>query len=300
MDCEKVKEIEQQLMFHKALAEETEEYQRFSRYLEILDGVEGERLNDPVDEAIRAMFSLVLDRDIDPWEIDLREFVRMYAAKMSKESLPDMIVAGRLMLMAWMVLNKQSQSTRAKGETVPEDDGFDILDDFGYEDEDIMMVPEVNFGRAYARENIRTVTMTDIIEAGAGGWDDIASLDERERIFEEARAARREAIRKEEADRRFDNKAHDEDDKKDLEDVWSRIVKMGAGAMMLGDLYTGVLKDDLKTFIAVLHLAKEGRVDVRQDLGDDGGFGDAFVEIISFGRAAAEVEAEGEAILEVN
>ena len=100
----RIEDLEQHLLFHKAMTENTETYQRIGGYMDILSKAEsGERLQDPVDEAIRSVFSLVLENGIDPWEIDLSEFVRLYNGKVVSNSF-DMIVAGKLMLMAWKIL----------------------------------------------------------------------------------------------------------------------------------------------------------------------------------------------------
>ena len=112
----RIEELEQHLLFHKALADDEESLRRLGGYMDILSRAEsGERLQDPVDESIRAVFSLVLENGMDPWEIDLSQFVRMYEAKVSADSF-DMIVAGKLLLMAWRILRMQSESTRERSE----------------------------------------------------------------------------------------------------------------------------------------------------------------------------------------
>ena len=74
----RMEDLEQHLLFHRALADDGESLRRIGGYMDILSKTEsGERLQDPVDESIRAVFSLVLENGIDPWEIDLSEFVRM-------------------------------------------------------------------------------------------------------------------------------------------------------------------------------------------------------------------------------
>ena len=63
----KKEDMEQHLLFHKALSEDDESYARINGYMDILAKAgSGEKLNDPVDESIRAAFSLVLENGIDP------------------------------------------------------------------------------------------------------------------------------------------------------------------------------------------------------------------------------------------
>ena len=156
----RIEELEQHLLFHRALADDDESLRRLGGYMDILSRAEsGERLQDPVDESIRAVFSLVLENGMDPWEIDLSQFVRMYEAKVSSDSF-DMIVAGKLLLMAWRILRMQSESTRERSEPPVEVFEEEVDDSFFYDDEP-MYVPEVSFREAYQREPVRPVTMYD-------------------------------------------------------------------------------------------------------------------------------------------
>ena len=171
-------EIEQHLLFHKALTEDVESFERINGYMNILTQAEGgERLEDPVDESIRSVFSLVIENGIDPWEIDLSEFVRIYAGRVAADRV-DMIVAGKLMLMAWKVLRLQSDATRDKVE--PREPEFEIPDDFFFEENEGLFVPPVSFREAYAREPVRRVTMYELIDAFEEARDEIAIQRERE------------------------------------------------------------------------------------------------------------------------
>ncbi|MDD2626845.1 MAG: chromosome segregation protein ScpA [Candidatus Methanomethylophilus sp.] len=245
--------LEQHLLFQKALAEDAQTLGRVNGYLDILrHAAAGERLADPVDESIRAVFSLVLEKGLDPWAIDLEEFVRLYSAKVADGRF-DMIVAGRLLLMAWEILNLQSAATcRAADPPAPE-----VIDeDFDFADEDPMVVPDVAFTRAYARDEARPVTVMDLLDA----FEDARQEAETAR----ARAAAGAKLKAKEP-RVFDNKAHDEDDEQAVERVWQRIRAGGAGPQRLTVFYDDSLKDDITVFVAVLHLVRDGRLDVSQE-----------------------------------
>ncbi len=268
----RIEDLEQHLLFHKAMSENTETYQRIGGYMDILAKAEsGEKLQDPVDEAIRSVFSLVLENGIDPWEIDLSEFVRLYNMKVVNDTF-DMIVAGKLMLMAWKILRLQSESTRTRSE--PPIETYEEVDDgFFYEDEDMMVVPEVVLTEAFQRETTRPVTMFELIDAFEEARVEIEIQQERERV--------RSQIKSKEPTK-FDNKAHEEDDQRDVEEVWERIQRLGTGQICIEDLYTSDLKENLKTFVSVLHLVRIGRVDVWQDSLP---YGDIFLEIVTEGAS---------------
>lgn len=252
----KREDMEQYFLFHKALTEDTESYARINGYMDILNKTgTGEKLNDPADESIRAVFSLVLENGIDPWEIDLGEFVRLYSKKVAENNF-DMIVAGKLVLMAWKILRMQSEATRSRSDEPQEEDLFDL--DFSFEDEDdVMTVPEVSFREAYGREAVRPITMNELLDAFEEAREQTEIRLERERVRIELG---------EKTPRKFDNKAHDEDDNRDVELVWDRIVRLGTGPIRIDELYTGNIMDNIRTFVSILHLVRDGRLDVRQDV----------------------------------
>jgi len=260
-------DLAEHLLFHKAMSENTETYQRIGGYMDILSKAEsGERLQDPVDEAIRSVFSLVLENGIDPWEINLSEFVRLYNNKVANDSF-DMIVAGKLMFMAWKILRLQSETARVNSE--PQEPEFMEMDDsFFYEEEDAMVVPELTLTQAFQRDSTRPVSMIELIDAFEEARAEIEIQRERE--------ITRQKLKSKEADPKFDNKAHEEDDQKDIVQVWGRIQKLGPGQMCITDLYTQDIKENLKTFVAVLHLVRLGYLDVWQETLP---YGDIFVEI---------------------
>ena len=263
----RMEDLEQHLLFHKALSDSEDDFKRIGGYMDILSRTEsGERLQDPVDESIRSVFSLVLENGIDPWEIDLSEFVRMYTRKVAENRF-DMIVAGKLMLMAWKILRLQSDSTRNRSEPPVVEEVPEIDDSFFYE-EDPLVVPEVSFVGAYQREPVRPVTMYELIDAFEDARKEIEVQKERERVRAELKA--REPVK------RFENKAHDEDDERDVESVWNRIQKLGTGQICIDDLYTDDLKANLTVFVSILHLVRDGRLDVWQDLLPEG---DIYIEI---------------------
>ena len=247
----KKEDMEQHLLFHKALTEDSEEYVRINGYMDILEKTgSGEKLNDPVDESIRAAFSLVLENGIDPWEIDLRDFVRLYSKKVAENRF-DMIVAGKLMLMAWKVLRLQSEATCSKSDE-PQEDFFE----FEFEDEDpAMIVPEVSFREAYSREAVRPVTMYELLDAFEEARTEMEIHRERERVRVEL---------EEKVPKKFDNKAHDEDDKQDVEFIWERIVRLGTGPIQIDELYTRDIMENLRAFVSILHLVRDGRLEIYQ------------------------------------
>jgi segregation and condensation protein A len=93
------------LMFHKALIDEGRGAEKIDRYLGLLRSAEGEKQiagREPLDRSLQLVFELVLSNDLDPWDVDLMKFAKLYGQRMHTEEV-DFIVAGKLMHMAWSI-----------------------------------------------------------------------------------------------------------------------------------------------------------------------------------------------------
>lgn len=266
METEQNAALEQHLLFHKALVDDSEANDRIDHYMEILEDSEGERMTDPVDESIRAAFSLVLEHDMDPWGIDLREFVRLYSEKVRMNTF-DMIVAGKLVLMAWRILRLQSDATVASGERVEEQEWDEFPEEEIWSEEEPLHIPDVTLREAHYRFPVRPVTVMELLDAFEEAREEMEISAERERVRRELKAKQ---------PRTFDNKAHDEDDEKDVEMVWERIRKLGTGTLPLSELYTDNITDNITAFFSVLQLVRDGKLNVWQD---ELPYGEIFMEI---------------------
>ncbi len=252
-------EMEQHLLFHKAMISDSVSAEKIDRYLEVLGEEKGhERLQDDTDESIRTVFRLVLEGDFDPWAIDLKEFVKLYSRKVSVSKF-DIIVAGKLILMAWKVLKLQSDETKKESER-----GDEIFDygevgdwefDMGY-DTEMLSVPNVQLKGLYTRTPTRPVSMIELLDA----------FDEARKQIEvaEAREITRQKLKAAEP-KKFDNKAHREIDDSDVKTVWERIKKIGTGAFPLTDLYTADMDNNITVFWSALQLVRDGKLAIWQD-----------------------------------
>ncbi len=273
--------LDQHLLFHKALIDDADDAGRIDRYRELLaEDSEGERMLNPIDESIRAAFSLVLEHNMDPWAINLEEFVRIYGQRVQNSEF-DMIVAGKLMHMAWRILRMQSDAAVISSEEPQEfeeaDPGFDGF--FEEEGEEGVYIPQVRFDAVVYRNPMRPVTVMELLGAFEEAREEMAISAERERVRQELKAKQ---------PRKFDNKAHEEDDERDVERVWQKIRDLGTGAFRLSDLYTDDMMNNITVFVSALHLLRDGKISLWQE---ELPYGDIFVEI-KIDWAAASVESE--------
>ena len=99
------------LLFHKALISEHDGAQRISRYVSMLGEIDQGMhvaLRDPFEKAVAAAFELVIEKQLDPWDLDLAQFTRMFLEKVQQGGPVNFVTAGKLIFMAWSILKLQS------------------------------------------------------------------------------------------------------------------------------------------------------------------------------------------------
>lgn len=262
-----IEALEQHLLYHKALAESPEEVERINGYLTTLNSaVDGTKLADPVDEAIRRMFVMVLENGIDPWAIDLEFFVETYSKKVAEDNF-DILVAGKFIYWAWRILGMQvNKSMDTFNPPVDEFEGCD--EDFFTEEEDSgiiipdLPVHDVDYSRVIERSNYAKPTLFDLILSLEDAQKEVEIREARQEVLEKLRAERA-------ANRpKFDNKAHEEDDETVVKRVYKTIIERtstGTVPIILSKLYNGNLKDSISFFVSVLHLVRYGLLDIEQE-----------------------------------
>ena len=260
--------LEQHLLFHKALIDDNVASEKIDRYLNILnEAPDCERMQDPVDESIRTVFRLVLEQDFDPWSIDLREFVRTYTAKVNSANKFDIIVAGKLVLMAWKVLRMQTDATKMESDRTDDPFEFEDFEEEIVDYEPTLYVPGITLRETYARTPERPVTMIELLDAFEEAREEIIASVERERIRQELKAKEPKT---------FDNKAHKEVSESDVEAIWQQIQRIGTGAFSLTELFVPNVDDNIAVFLSVLQLVRDGKLNIWQN---ELPYGDIMVEI---------------------
>ena len=260
--------LEQHLLFHKSLIDDNVASEKIDRYLNILnEAPDCERMQDPVDESIRTVFRLVLEQDFDPWSIDLREFVRTYTAKVNSANKFEIIVAGKLVLMAWKVLRMQTDATKMESDRGDEPFEFEDFEEEIVDYEPTLYVPGITLRETYARTPERPVTMMELLDAFEEAREEIIASVERERVRQELKAKEPKT---------FDNKAHKEVSESDVEAVWQQIQRIGTGAFSITELFVPNVDDNIAVFLSVLQLVRNGKLNIWQN---ELPYGDIMVEI---------------------
>lgn len=250
--------LKQHLLFHKALIDDNIEIERIDKYLRMLnEEPDCERMQDPVDESIRTVFRLVLNENIDPWFIDLREFVRIYSEKVTSTTSTNIVVAGKLILMAWKILKMQTETTRQKFDTNKSNESTYSFEEPELEYESTLYVPNISLKETFARTPQRPITMMELLNAFDEARLDIIAADEKDKVKQQLAKVKKSNI--------FDNKAHTEVSENDVEMVWQKIREANNNTFSLSDLFVQNIDDNVTVFLSVLQLVRDGKILIWQN-----------------------------------
>lgn len=277
MDCAQVMG---HLMFQKSLIDDGPDLEREARiggYVRTVEEIQRGTLmpsEDPFERSVALVFELVVQQRFDPWDINLIEFSKLYLSRIRKAEEVNLIIAGKIVYMAWEILRLQSEQALMRAdrpETVEvmfdgwQPEGFDqFVDPFELgPGEAILYSEEMPIEEKVRRKSDRPVTLIDLLDA-----------------FEEAKKEsdiRKELSRFMQKYKRpdFDDKAHKESLEDDIAQVWERLQRCGNGPIAMGDLCASGKEDRVTVFVAILFLAKMGKISVWQEKVP---FGTVFVE----------------------
>jgi segregation and condensation protein A len=271
------------LMFHRSLIEDKDDAAkqgRLEHYVSMVEGMqEGTYLisHDPFERSVSMAFELVIKNQLNPWEIDLIEFSKMYMQRVRKTEDVNLLVAGKLVYMAWEIFRLQTEDLLVRvDEPEMNENAFDTWDTDAIElyaniDEPgsaiTIMQGALELNSATRRgSSQRHVSLLELLDA-----------------FEEAKheADVREEISKyleKYKPKEFDDKAHRDTLEQDIAATWARIQNLGAGAIPLADLGQGNKEEQIAVFMSILFLSNMEKIVIWQDKPP---FGEIFVEIAS-------------------
>jgi len=262
------------LLFHKALIDENNDMTRMNQYLEMAKAAaigESAAIEDPFDRSIYLAFDLVLNQNMNPWDIDLVGFSSLYLKRAKKEKI-DLITAGRIIYMAWTVLRMQSDNLVVKMETKQET----IEQGFGWEDipmatwlsnDDeysytnlLMKMPEPPFVEPLRRDATRKVTLIELLNA----FDEVRKESEQYQMLDDLRREERIALEVK-ARKAMKGSAHEDHLEEDVAEVWKRICELPKKTLSFSELCPGDDPENrIMVFLSILFLAYEKKIMVHQ------------------------------------
>ena len=179
--------------------EESEDALKFAeRIMPVVEAEESEyqSLDDPFDRSVALVLSLVKDQELNPWNIDLSTFLKVFTKRVRSESdklnLP---ACGRLIRMAWEVLNQQAIVLFDRVQNMDHEDDWEDEIDFGwesdYDDQDYLFTTSILegdveqllpslFDERIRRDEGRPVTLGELLSAFKDAAEDAEELKIRE------------------------------------------------------------------------------------------------------------------------
>jgi len=258
------------LMFHKSIIEDDAAPTREGRiehYLKIVEEMQRGTLSasdDPFERSVATVFELVVNQQMNPWDINLIEFSKMYLARVRKASELNLIIAGKIVYMAWEILKLQSEQVLQRVDR-PEQvemmfdgwnpDNLDIfVDPFELGTGEMLLhTEEMPIDEKVRRKSDRPVTLIDLLDAFEEAKKESDIRQELSKFMQKYRRPE------------FDDKAHKENLEEDIALVWERIQKCGQGSVPITDLYATGKEDRVMVFISILFLARMGKIQIWQE-----------------------------------
>ena len=218
--------------------EESEDALKFAeRVMPVVEAEESEyqSLEDPFDRSVALVLSLVKDQELNPWDIDLSTFLKVFTKRVRSESdklnLP---ACGRLIRMAWEVLNQQAIVLFDRVQNMDQEDDWEDEIDFGwesdYDDQDYLFTTSILegdveqllpslFDERIRRDEGRPVTLGELLSAFKDAAEDAEEL----KIREENRIAHQAEL----GDylNNVGSRMHNEDLEGDIYRCWSALRK---------------------------------------------------------------------------
>jgi segregation and condensation protein A len=262
------------LLFHKALIDENNDMTRINQYLELAKAAatgESAAIENPFDRSVYLAFDLVLNQNMNPWDIDLVGFSSMYLKRAKKEKI-DLMTAGRIIYMAWRVLRLQSDhlvvNMETKEEVVEQGFGWEDIptatwlandDEYSYTNL-LMKMPESPLDEPLRRDSTRKVTLIELLSA----FDEARKESEQYQLLDQLRQEERIEL-EQKARKAMKGSAHEDHLEEDIATVWERICQFPKKSMNFTELCEADSTEErIKTFISILFLAYEKKIIVHQ------------------------------------
>ena len=228
-------DILNQLMSQDEEASEAERYADRIMRIAQEDSAEHQVLSDPFDRSVALVLSLVKEEEMDPWNIDLSAFLKLFTQRVRKESSElDLPACGRLIRMSWEVLTQQASTLFDRViamDVEEEEDFFDFGWEAEYDDEEFIFTTTVLdgaadlhlpnlFGERMRRDEGRPSTLGELLSALKEACDEAEVLKAKEEYRK---------VHAEELKNMLENvgsRMHNEDMEGDIKRCWSAMRKV--------------------------------------------------------------------------
>jgi len=226
---------------------------------------------DHFDRSIHLVFDLVINQQLNPWDIDLVNFSSMYLKKAKQEKI-DLMIAGRIIYMAWKVLRLQSDNLVVNMESKDEQEEFELNwediptgewfeNDDGYSYTNLIMKnvkPPIE--EPIRRDSKRKITLIELLDA----FDQARKDAENFQLNEKLRLQEKQRLNKL-AHKKMKGTAHDDFLEEDIAMVWDRINNIQKKLISFKNICRNSDSEErIKIFLSILFLAYENKISIYQ------------------------------------
>jgi len=265
-------EVWRHLLFHKSMIDDdaVDMYDRLDRYMKILkDMNEGVHvtIKDSYSKSIAMILELAIDEYLDPWDVDLVKFCRMFMKKLRDGDRLNLMVIGKIIRMAYTVHFLKSSNTLKKAEMTdqydePDEDVFFnwMEDDETFEvTKNILQQRESPIVETIVHKGDRPVTLLDLLNA-------LDNVEEEVQLHRESRHLRIEAQKQMDRTSRGDiqRKVYKENVEEEIKLTWQRVNQFNGHPISFTSINEGFELDRTTTFISLLFLANWERIRIWQ------------------------------------
>lgn len=268
---EDVEKIINHLMFHQCLiGEDREGVDRLDEYIKMAKEIGGGNFilpKNPVDRAIAIAFQLVIENHMDPWRIDLRKFVSLYLDRIEKDELIDFITAGKIILMAWSILQMKAEVAYEKISISTSVENNSIASQSTETLDCLELTAEGGNGESIERNYIQNLPALKLpvrrCEKKRIYLIDLIEALESARIFVKNRSnARAEG----EPPKTIEGRIHAEEEK-DVSRIWEKICRLDRDEFCINEIMDKATREEfIRIFMSVLFLMKSNKIIIEQEV----------------------------------
>ncbi|MFO8050197.1 MAG: hypothetical protein R6V01_00665 [Thermoplasmatota archaeon] len=265
-------EVFRHILFHKSLIDDSDDdtYEKIEKYLEVLSDLsEGVHvtIKDSYSRSIAMIMELATDNYLDPWDVDLVRFCRIFWKKLKGQKRLNLMVIGKLIRMAYTVHYMKSADTLRKAEMSPEEEPMDEDPFYEWMENDetfevtknILNKKEAPLVESVLHKGDRPVTLMDLLNALEDVEDEVNDLKDQRK---ERLKAKKELDRDNRSN--ISKKVYRENTEEDIKLTWQRVNRFNGHPIPFSDIENGFELDTHSTFISLLFLANWDRIKVWQ------------------------------------
>lgn len=194
-------------------------------------------------EIILKVLEVVSKYDLDPWNIDLEKFTRVFMEEIN-DSFRDFPVAGKIIYFAWINLRSKSEFLLPKNDVTEEVDDGGMFEYVEPEQENYEQL-----SLSYIPVEKRNISVQDIIDA----------------IKNTPLSAMRNTIRKAKKII-FQENSHPEDLHIIIKEIWRRMIDLGTEHFPFDAITDGSTGDVIDALMSALFLTYYGRTALNQEI----------------------------------